>query len=246
VLTSLADVSDIIVLQVQDSLGVLDNGRRVRSNEELDGLRKTVLGQEGSRLRSSKLGFTASSGNSQKSTTLGIVGDCRWLRNDQLPDENNTVDRVQPGRTLLRVLGSGKFDINEVDLELPVSLDTDQERRSSSSGNDLVREVLRLEDESEGPFLMAPHGHRMSASSTTCVQDLITDQFLDDRLDQVGEVQPLGRLRVVNVLAENGDGFGVGIGVESVSSLLKNELDFLVYAVVRSVSHQAVGVEPNN
>jgi hypothetical protein len=138
------------------------------------------------------------------------------------------VDWAETERTLLRVLGSGKLDIDEVDLELPVSLDTDQERRSSSSGNDLVREVLRLEDESEGPFLMAPHGHRMSASSTTCVQDLITDQFLDDRLDQVGKVQSLGGLGVVNVLAEHSYGFSVGIGVERVPSLLENELDFLV------------------
>ena len=86
--------------------------------------------------------------------------------------------------------------------------------------------MLRLENESEGSFLMMPRG--TSAPSTTFVQELITDQFLDDRLDQVGEVQPLGGLGVVDVLAEHSYGFSVGIGVERVSSLLENELDFLV------------------
>jgi hypothetical protein len=77
VLTSLADVSDIVILQIQDSLGVLDDCGSVRSNEELDRLRKTILGQESSRLRSSELRFAASSGNCQQSTAFGIVRD--WV-----------------------------------------------------------------------------------------------------------------------------------------------------------------------
>jgi len=75
---------------------------------------------------------------------------------------------------------------------------------------------------------VAARGQRISAPSTPGVHTLSTNQFLDDRLDQVGKVQPLGGLRIVDVLAEHGDGFSIGIGVERVSSLLENELDFLV------------------
>jgi len=75
-LTSLADVGDIVILQIQDSLGVLDNSRGVGGNEEFDGLGKPILRQESSRLRSSELGFTASARNGQQSTAFRIVRDC--------------------------------------------------------------------------------------------------------------------------------------------------------------------------
>lgn len=67
-----------------------------------------------------------------------------------------------------------------------------------------------------------------------------TYQLLDNSLDQVGKVQPLVGLRVVDVLAENGDGLGISVGVEAVSTLLEDELDLLVCREKTSPSRLAV------
>ncbi len=52
---TLGNVGNIVVLEVQYTLGVLDYGSSVRSNEVLDRLGKTVLGQESTRLRTKEL-----------------------------------------------------------------------------------------------------------------------------------------------------------------------------------------------
>ena len=49
-------MSDIVVLEVQDSLGVFDDGAGVRGDEELDGLGHAVFRHEGTRLGSSEFG----------------------------------------------------------------------------------------------------------------------------------------------------------------------------------------------
>jgi len=49
-------VGDIVILEVEDSLGVLNDGTGVRGDKELDGLGHAVLRHEGTRLRSSELG----------------------------------------------------------------------------------------------------------------------------------------------------------------------------------------------
>lgn len=46
------------------------------------------------------------------------------------------------------------LDINKVDLQLPVRLDTDEHRGSTTGEDHLVREVGRLEDERERAFLV--------------------------------------------------------------------------------------------
>ena len=46
---------DVIVLKVQNSLGVLNNGRGVRGDEEFNGLRSSILAQEGARLTATNL-----------------------------------------------------------------------------------------------------------------------------------------------------------------------------------------------
>jgi hypothetical protein len=55
-----------------------------------------------------------------------------------------------------------------------------------------------------------------------------THQLLDDGLDELGEVESLDRLAVVDVLGKHGDGFGVGVSAEGVAALLEYELDLLV------------------
>ena len=55
-----------------------------------------------------------------------------------------------------------------------------------------------------------------------------THDLLDDGLDEGGEGEPLVGLRVPDVLAEDGDGLGVGLGLKVVASLLENKLELLV------------------
>ena len=50
-------------------------------------------------------------------------------------------------------LAGGYLDINEVDLQLLLSLDANEKRRATSGGNDFVGEVDGLEDEGEGTLL---------------------------------------------------------------------------------------------
>jgi hypothetical protein len=54
--TSLGDVGNIVILEVEDSLGVLNDGTGVRCDKELNGLGHAVLRHEGTRLGSSELG----------------------------------------------------------------------------------------------------------------------------------------------------------------------------------------------
>lgn len=65
------------------------------------------------------------------------------------------------GGSMLRVLltvittfsGTAKLDIDKVNLELLGGFDTNQERRTTASSNNLVGEALALEDEGKGTFL---------------------------------------------------------------------------------------------
>ena len=47
---ALGDVRNVVVLEVENALRVLDDGSSIRSDEELDGLRKAVLRHEGTGL----------------------------------------------------------------------------------------------------------------------------------------------------------------------------------------------------
>lgn len=109
----------------------------------------------------------------------------------------------------LGTLGRGRqLDVDKVNLELLVSLDTDEDRRATSADNELIGIVRRLEDESESAL-----------------------ELLDDRLDQAGEgrdTTAVGRLAVEEVLGEDGGDFGIGVRVESVASLFEDQSELLV------------------
>ena len=49
-------MGDIVVLKVQDSLGVFNDGTGIRCDKEFNGLGHAVLRHEGTRLGSSELG----------------------------------------------------------------------------------------------------------------------------------------------------------------------------------------------
>ena len=55
--------------------------------------------------------------------------------------------------TLSITLGTSKLNINEVDLQLLLSLDANEKGRATSGSNDFVGEVDGLEDEGEGTLL---------------------------------------------------------------------------------------------
>lgn len=54
---TLGNMGDVVILEVQDTLGVFDNGGGVRRDEELDGLGKSILGHERARLGAHHLGL---------------------------------------------------------------------------------------------------------------------------------------------------------------------------------------------
>jgi hypothetical protein len=129
---SLSDVGDVIIFEVENTLGVLDDCRRVRGDEELDGLRKTVVGHECARLRTGHL--AAGSGWGEE----GVVATANGWRL-----------RFRASR-----LGGREFDIDEIDLELLFGLDTNEEGRAATSSDDFVGVVDALEDECEGALIV--------------------------------------------------------------------------------------------
>jgi hypothetical protein len=130
-----------------------------------------------------------------------VVGETEgWVR--------ETEDRLQNAKCLTRmgindlfitVLAS-EFNINKVDLELLLCLDTDQERWAATSGDHFVRVMLRLEDEGKG-----------------------TLEFLENGLDQFREGDTLVWLRIVDVFCEDGHGFGIGFALKLVAAVLEDE-----------------------
>lgn len=63
---AIGDVRDVVVLEVEDSLGVLDDCGGVGGDEELDGLREAVLRHERAGLRPGDLLGSGCTGNSEE------------------------------------------------------------------------------------------------------------------------------------------------------------------------------------
>lgn len=74
--TTLADVSDIIVLKIQDTLSVLNNSGRIRGQEVLDRLRETVLAEEGAGLAAAELAVDGVRGSEEGGFGRGLLSDC--------------------------------------------------------------------------------------------------------------------------------------------------------------------------
>src|SRR6266404_2865958 len=102
---------------------------------------------------------------------------------------------------LIRLLAS-EFDIDEVDLEFLVCLDTNQERRTTASGDHFIGVMLRLEDKGEG-----------------------TLELLEDSLNELSESDAFVRLRVIDIFRKNGDGFGIGFAFEFEATVLEDQAE---------------------
>ena len=132
---TLVDVGNVIVLEVEDLLGVLDDGRWVGREEELGGLGHAVVGQEGTRLRAV-----------EERLVGGKTGDGKKV---VAPLQSDVVagGLSREGLAVLSVLY-----IDEVDLHLLGGLDTDDERRTLTGSDNLAGEVHALHEKTESTF----------------------------------------------------------------------------------------------
>jgi hypothetical protein len=126
---TLVDVSNIVVLEVQDLLGVLDDGGWVGGEEELGGHRDAVVGQESARLRAVQKRLIWGSKERVALLQRNIVGGA-------LSGESGTLIVV--------------LNIDEVDLHLLLCPYTDDKGRSLAGSDNLVRVVDGLDEETEG------------------------------------------------------------------------------------------------
>ena len=133
---ALVDVGNIVILQVHDLLGVLDNSRGIRREEELGGHGHAIVGHEGTRL-----------GTVQERLVRGaqkVVVGRQELAGGLL--ESGILRSSLGGEgTLFRVL-----DIDKVDLHALLGLDTDNKGRTLASSNNLMGVVNRLEEQTIG------------------------------------------------------------------------------------------------
>lgn len=166
---------------------MLDNGGRVGSDEELDGLGHAIVREESAGLRANEL------------ATGGVRG-----RGDGEEAAGGLRSRLALER-VVGVSGTGKLDVDKVDLELLLGLDTNEDGGTTASDDDLVGVVDRLEDERERSLELHDHA-----------------------LDERGEADLLALLRVVEVLGEDGGDLGIGVGLEDVAALLEDEAELLV------------------
>lgn len=126
---AVVDVCNVVVLEVENLLGVLDDGRRVGREEELDGLRRTVVGEEGARLRAVEQALVW---RSQQAGAGALL-------------ERDILGRLLGSkRTFL-----SKLDIDKVDLHLLLGADTDAQWGTLAGGDDFVRVVDGLHEQAE-------------------------------------------------------------------------------------------------
>lgn len=134
---TLVDVSNVIILQVEDLLGVLDDGGGVGGKEELGGLGDTVIRQESPRLGAVQQGLVR---GSQK-TGGGLL------------DGNVLGGLLRRESTLLGVL-----DVDKVDLHLLGGSHTDDQRGTLTGRDNLMRVVNGLDQQTESTLQLLNNG----------------------------------------------------------------------------------------
>lgn len=134
---SIVDVSNIVILEVENLLGVLDNGRWVGREEELNGLRLVVVGEESTRLRAVEQALI-------------------W-------GSKEAVARLLEGDVLGGLLGRERtilteLDIDEINLHFLGGADTNDQGRTLAGGDDLVGVVNGLHEKTEGALELLDDG----------------------------------------------------------------------------------------
>lgn len=155
---TIVNVSNIVVLEVEDLLGVLDNSRRVRGQEELNGLRSTVVGEEGARLRAVKQALVRRS-----QEVVGLL-------------ESNVLGSSFGGKRA----SIAKLDIDKVNLHLSLCADTNDQGRTLAGSDNFRGEVDRLEQQTEGALELLDDGLDEGCEVNVGV-------FIEDVLGQLGD-----------------------------------------------------------
>lgn len=132
---ALVDVSNIVILKVQDLLGVLNDGRGVRRQEEFGGHGHAIIGHESTGLAAVKQGLVGSTQGTGRGKEIAILLEGNSLRSS-LCRESTVVLAV--------------LDVDEIDLHAALGLDTNDQGRTLSGSNDLMGVVDRLDKQSIG------------------------------------------------------------------------------------------------
>lgn len=188
---ALGNVSNVIIFEVENTLGVFDDGGGIGGDEELDWLGQTILGHERAGLGAEDLRGSIRDG---EETGWGSINK------------------------RLAVILARDLDVDEINLELLVRLDTNEKRRSAAGSDDFVGVVGRLENKGKRTF-----------------------ELLQNCLDEVRE----GGLLLVlieNVFCEDGDGFSISLSLELVPSLLEDEAQLGVVGNDAVVDDDKLGV----
>lgn len=142
---ALVDVGDVVVLEVHDLLGVLDNGRGIGGEEELGGHGHAIIGHESTRLRAV-----------QKRLVRGaeqVVLGGEEVGHVLLESSSLGSSLGGKGGVLIAIL-----NINKVDLHAALSLDANNEGRTLSGGNNLVGVVDGLDEQTVGTLELVDNG----------------------------------------------------------------------------------------
>ena len=141
---ALVDMGDVVILEVHDLLGVLDDGGGVQGKEELGRHRHAIIGHEGTRLGAVEqrlVGSYAQEAVRRKKTSGGLL------------DSNILGSSLSRQGLIISVL-----DIDEIDLHALLSLDTDNEGRTLASSDDLVGVVNALDQKTIGTLELIDDG----------------------------------------------------------------------------------------
>lgn len=140
---SLVDVGNVVVLEVENLLGVLDDSRWVGGEEELGWLRRTVVGEESAGLRAVEEGLVR--GGKQATTDL-VLNHCNVLA--------GTLGRKCVTQTHIR----SWLDVHKVDLHLPLRPHTDDQGRTLAGRDNFMRVVHALDEETESSLQLFDDG----------------------------------------------------------------------------------------
>lgn len=139
---ALVNVGNVVILEVQDLLGVFDNGGGIRRQEELRRHGHTIISHEGAGLRpvEERLVGGCKAGTEK---SAGVVLDRNVMRGSF----------GREGGSLLRVL-----DVDEVDLHPPLRLDANDERGTLTSSNNFMGIMHRLDQQAVSALKLLDDG----------------------------------------------------------------------------------------
>lgn len=137
---TLVDVSNVVILEVENLLGVLNDGRWVGREEELGGHGNAVVRKESAGLRAVEQALVRRS-EQGVTKTLRLLEGC--ILRSLLSRENTLI---------------GGLNVHEVDLHLPGGADTDNQGRTLASSHNLMGVVDGLEEKTEGTLELLDDG----------------------------------------------------------------------------------------